>query len=197
MDKKQFLAALRRALRDLPKEEREKFVLYYQEMIEDHMENGCTEQEAVAQVGDVQAIAADILREQDIFPPAKPRKRMPVWGWVLVVLGSPFWGPILAAVFCIVFSVYLIIWCIPVTSASVTVGLFAFGMLSLVGSPMVLLDAVPAGMFQIGAGVAALGLALFAGVATFYLAKVLGKGSVWGVRKMARACRGDWRRREA
>ena len=109
VDKKQFLAALRRALRDLPKEEREKFVLYYQEMIEDHMENGCTEQEAVAQVGDVQAIAADILREQDIFPPAKPRKRMPVWGWVLVVLGFPFWGPILAAVVCIVFSVYLII----------------------------------------------------------------------------------------
>ena len=48
MTKKEFLARLRRGLAQLPPEEREERLAFYSEMIDDRMEEGLSEQEAVA-----------------------------------------------------------------------------------------------------------------------------------------------------
>lgn len=70
MNKEQFLAALRRLLRELLPDERERILAYYREMIEDKVESGQTEEEAVQSLGNIYALAQKILTEN---PNRRPR----------------------------------------------------------------------------------------------------------------------------
>jgi Predicted membrane protein len=63
MNKEQYLRKLRSLIRELPQSERKTVVDFYREMIDDKMENGQTEQEAVAELGDVFVLAQKILAE--------------------------------------------------------------------------------------------------------------------------------------
>ena len=51
MKKEQFIKNLRYSLRKLKKDEREKYLAYYEEIISDMIENGVSEEEAVAHQG--------------------------------------------------------------------------------------------------------------------------------------------------
>ena len=48
MTKHEFLKRLEKAIRKLPKEERNRFLSYYKEMIEDRVEDGLTDEQAVS-----------------------------------------------------------------------------------------------------------------------------------------------------
>ena len=61
MNKTEFLDALRHALGKLPSYEVEQSIAFYAEMIDDRIEDGMSEQEAVAALGSVHAIAAQIV----------------------------------------------------------------------------------------------------------------------------------------
>lgn len=63
MSKKDFLKKLNRALSTLPRDEREKTIAYYDELIEDRKEAGYTEEAAVDAMGDVKTIANDIIAD--------------------------------------------------------------------------------------------------------------------------------------
>ena len=63
MNKTEFSDALRRALGKLPSYEVEQSIAFYEEMIADRMEDGMREEEAVAALGPVEAIAAQIIAE--------------------------------------------------------------------------------------------------------------------------------------
>ena len=52
MKKEQFIKNLRYGLRKLKKDEREKYLAYYEEIISDMIENGVSEEEAVAHQGE-------------------------------------------------------------------------------------------------------------------------------------------------
>ena len=62
MNKEQFLTALRARLTGLPREDLERTLQYYREMIDDRIEEGMSEQAAVADVGDPDELAAAILQ---------------------------------------------------------------------------------------------------------------------------------------
>ena len=70
MNKEKFLAALRRRLRVLPVDEVERILAYYREMIDDKVESGWTEEDAVKEYGSVSALAQKILAEN---PNRRPR----------------------------------------------------------------------------------------------------------------------------
>lgn len=63
MNKEQFLRNLRRMLRRLPADELERILSYYREMIDDKVESGQTEEEAVGGLGDIRALAQKVLLE--------------------------------------------------------------------------------------------------------------------------------------
>ncbi|MBR4875998.1 MAG: DUF1700 domain-containing protein, partial [Clostridia bacterium] len=81
MTKHTFLNTLERRLSALPKAEREEYILYYEELINDRMEEGCSEQEAVAQLEEIDLIVGRILGERSDLsagstpPPAVPKSR--------------------------------------------------------------------------------------------------------------------------
>ncbi|MES9659749.1 DUF1700 domain-containing protein [Bacillus altitudinis] len=66
MNKKEFLASLEKHLHRLGEKESDRFIEYYDEMIEDYQEDGYSEQEAVHQVGQPAIIAEGIMKEQGI-----------------------------------------------------------------------------------------------------------------------------------
>lgn len=84
MNKIQFLAALRRLLKSLPEEESEKILAYYREMIEDKVESGWSEEDAVQEFGNVYALAEKILAEN---PRRRPKNTARV---VLITVVSVF-----------------------------------------------------------------------------------------------------------
>ena len=63
MNKQEFLTALWKQLSEVPSEDVEESLDYYSEMIEDRMESGMTEEEAVAAVGSVEDAAKQIIAE--------------------------------------------------------------------------------------------------------------------------------------
>lgn len=113
MNKTEFIDELYHLLNSLSKAERLQHLDYYEEMIADQMEDGLTEEEAVAALGSPADIAAQILGE---IPP-KPSRRFPIWAIVLIVLGSPLWlslflavAAVLVAVIAVVAAVYISLW---------------------------------------------------------------------------------------
>ncbi|MBQ2733014.1 MAG: hypothetical protein IJF74_02560, partial [Clostridia bacterium] len=61
MTKLDFLYDLRAALKALPKADIERYVDYYSEMIDDRIDDGMSEEAAVAELGRIEDIAAKIL----------------------------------------------------------------------------------------------------------------------------------------
>lgn len=61
MTKQEFLAELRRGLSGLPQNDIEERLNFYSEMIDDRMEEGLSEQEAVDGIGSVDSVVSQIL----------------------------------------------------------------------------------------------------------------------------------------
>ena len=113
MTKLNFLFSLRDRLCGLPQKDVEERLSFYSEMIEDRMEEGLSEEEAVAAVGSVDEIAAQIIME---IPPAKetakPRRQFKSWEIILLILGSPIWLSLVIAAVAVVFSLLISVWAV-------------------------------------------------------------------------------------
>ena len=122
MTEKEFLSAIEKGLRDISAEEREKTLEYYKEMIEDRMESGQTEEEAVADIGNADDIVAQILAESP--PAAQTENKKPGFSplvIVLLVLGAPIWASLALSAVIVVFAVYIVIWSLIISLYAVAV----------------------------------------------------------------------------
>ena len=119
MTKKEFIEELKNGLCGLPEEDIRRSIEFYSEMIDDRIEDGKTEEEAVADIGSVKDAVEQIISEipmsKLIKEKVKPKRRMCAWERVLLALGSPIWISIIAALFAVVVSVYASIWSVAVS----------------------------------------------------------------------------------
>ena len=116
MTKMQFLMSLHNKLSGLPQKEIEERLTFYSEMIEDRIEEGISEEEAVAQIGTVDEIAEQIVVDIPLTKIAKekikPKRRIKAWEIVLLILGAPLWLSVLIAIFAVIFSFYVSLWAV-------------------------------------------------------------------------------------
>lgn len=185
MDKYDFLDALRDNLSGLPKEDVRRSVEFYSEMIDDRIEEGMTEEEAVADVGDAEAIAQEILRTTPLAKIVKekvrPKRRLRPWEIVLLAVGSPLWISLGLAFFCIILAVYIVLWAVVVTFICVDVAFFATTLALFGASAGLLFEGFASeALLFIGAGLVMGGLSLL----TMLFVKVLIKGTVWLCKKI-------------
>lgn len=135
MDKYEFLTELCARLWALPQEDAKRSVDYYGEMIDDRMEDGLSEAEAVAAIGDPDEIARTILASTTFPQPAAPEqnagKRLRWWEILLLVLGSPVWLSLIIAVAAVIFSVWISLWSVVISlyATAVALGASAIGCL--------------------------------------------------------------------
>ncbi len=186
MTKIRFILELQDRLSGLPKSDIEERLAFYSEMIDDRMEEGLSEEEAVAAVGSVDEIASQIIAETPLVKVAKekikPKRKLRAWEIVLLVLGSPIWLSLLIAAFAVIISVYAVIWSVIASLWSVFgafVGCAAGGVAA--GVLFIIAGKIPVGIAMIGAGVTLAGLAIFA----FFGCLAATKGTVWLTKKIA------------
>ncbi len=183
MSKEQFLQTLTSGLRQLPPDEVMRQRDYYEELLADMMEDGMSEEEAVAKLGDVQEIIQNILRDTPL-PTLVRTKLRPKNGWtaaavIVTILGAPLWVPLLLALVLAGGGVALAIWTV---IAALFIVVFALGLAGLIifikGFTLFPLGAayVP---FSLGSGLLILGLAILVFLAAEQSSVFLFRGGRW------------------
>lgn len=166
MTKQEFITALRARLSGLPRQEVEERLAFYSEMIDDRMEEGISEAEAVADVGSVDAIAEQILSDIPLSRIAKerikPQRSIKTWEIVLLVLGSPIWLSLAIAALAVILSLYVVLWSVVVSLWAVFASLAAcaFGG-TFAGLALLFWGKGFTGLALLGMGLVCLGLAIF------------------------------------
>lgn len=185
MNKQEFLAELRKELHGLPQNDIEERLTFYNEIIDDRMEEGLTEDAAVSEIGTVNEVVSQIVTETPLSKIVKekvrPKRTLRVWEIILLALGSPIWLSLLIAALAVIFAVYVTAW-------SVIVALWASELALAVSSIGSILSAVIFA-FQVngivaiavlGAGIAFAGLSIF----LFFGCKETTKGILFLTKKM-------------
>lgn len=185
MNKQEFLLALRGALADLPEADIKASLDYYAEIIDDQMEEGISEADAVASLGSVVSVAEQILLDMPlpklVKARVKPKRRLRAWEIVLIAVGSPVWAPILLALAVVALAVYVVLWSLVVSIYAVDVALAACLLGGLGGSVGLFIAGNPfSALFLVGAGLVCGGLSIF----LFFGCKAATKGTVLLTRKM-------------
>ena len=165
MRKQEFLDKLKASLWAMPEADKQRSMDYYAEMIDDRMEDGLSEEEAVSAVGDLDEIVKQILHETPRPPatvkkePKKQKRGLEAWMIVLLVLGSPLWIPLVASVVGTVFGVYVSLWSVVIVlyAVAVAVGAAAIGCLIgsffMIGRPGVIVVSVGTALLCAGLGI--------------------------------------------
>ena len=161
MTKKEFLKELKKRLSRLPKKDREERLSFYGEMIDDRVEEGVTEEEAISGIGSPEDISKEILGEGEKASTSESKeKNVPTKGrggamTVLLILGSPVWLPLLIAAFAVILSLYAVLWSLVISLFAVFASLFASGIGGVFSGILFLFGENPL------SGVAVIGVALF------------------------------------
>ena len=166
MNKEAFLAELRNALRGFPEEDIEERVAFYSEMIDDRMEEGLTEEEAIAQTGAIQNIVSQTIADTPLHKlvkeNARTRKPMSTGEIVLLVVGSPLWLALGIAFLAVMLALYIILWALLVALWAIEVSFIASA-LACVASAVYLFtqgESIYA-LMALGAGLFLAGLSIF------------------------------------
>lgn len=186
MNKQEFIANLRESLRGLPRQDVEEHLSFYSEMIDDRIEEGLSEEDAVTQIGSVDAIAQEILAEIPLSRIAKerikPKKQLRVWEIVLLVLGSPIWLSLAIAAFAVVLSLYVVLWSVIISLWAIFASLIGCSLGSIAAAIIFVMTGNGlTGAAMIGASIFCAGLAIF----LFFGCKATTRGILLLTKKLA------------
>ena len=180
MKKEEFIAQLRKELSGLPKKELEERLTFYSEMIDDRMEEGLTEQDAVSDIGSVEEISTQIISDIPFTKIAKEKitkqRRFKNWEILLLALGAPIWVSLAIAAVAVLFSLFIAVFSVIFSVAVALIATCVAVLVSGVGGVLV-------GIFYLFSGNALSGAALIgasifcAGLSIlfFYVGKALVK----------------------
>ena len=119
MKKQEFLSELRIKISGLPGVDVEERISFYSEMIDDRIEDGMSEEEAVLEIGSVEDVAMEIIGNTPLKKIVK-EKIKPYRGWktskiIFVSISSLIWIPLLVAAFSVALALYVSLWSIVVS----------------------------------------------------------------------------------
>ena len=167
MLKQEFLNRLQKSLSGLPRADIEERLTFYSEMIDNRMEEGLSEEDAVAAIGNAEEIASQIVAETSLVKIAKerikPKRQLTVWEIVLLALGSPIWLSLLIAAFAVVLSVYASLWAVVVSLWAVFAALVGCSLGCVAGGILFICSGdVLSGIATVAGGLVCAGLSIFA-----------------------------------
>ncbi len=191
MNKNEFLTALRERLQGLPEEDINKSIDFYCEMIDDRVEDGMNEEEAVEALGSIEEILSQILSEVSlpklVKEKVKPKRALKAWEIVLLILGAPLWIPLVATVIITVLAVYLSVWTVIISLYAVDLSIAVSGLVCIGVALALLFDGqiIPCGVV-FGAGLVCVGLSIL----LFFAFNLVTKGILWVSKKVLLGIKG-------
>ncbi len=127
MTKNEFLSTLRKRLFKLPNEEVEKSLEYYEEIIEDRIEDGISEEQAVSDLGSIEDIENEIISNMPlskiVIEKIKPKRKISAIEIVLLILGSPIWLALLISLFAVFISFCAVLFSVVIVVYALTLSL--------------------------------------------------------------------------
>lgn len=178
MNKQEFILMLREKLSGLNTKDIEERINFYSEIIDDRIEEGFSEEEAVLAVGNINEVVSEIISDIPFTKIAteriKPKRRLKTMEIILLVLGSPIWLSLIIVAVTVVLSIYLSLWAIIISLWAVFASLIG-GALGGIASGVIiglLLDNLLSGVALIATALVCGGLSVF----VFYGCKATTKG---------------------
>lgn len=193
MTKAEFTAALRTRLIGLPEDDIQKAIDYYSEAVDDCIEDGMSEDEAVASLGSPDDIAEQIMLDAPLSSlvrarVAKPRRGLRTWEIVLIVLGSPIWLSLAVAAASVALAVFVTLWSVIVAFFAVALSFGVCLLGGVAGGVLLLIQGFPlTAVALLGAGLLLGGLGIFVFIGTVALTRLLLRLCA-GFRRAVKAC---------
>ncbi|MBE6668017.1 MAG: DUF1700 domain-containing protein [Ruminococcaceae bacterium] len=186
MTKNEFMAELRSKLSGVPEKDAEDRLGFYSEIIDDRMEEGISEEEAVRGIGSIDEIAAGITAEisqaRNKDQKRESKRKLKTWEIVLLAAGSPVWVPLAIAAVAVTFSLYAVLWALVISLWAVFVAFTATAGGSIVIFVVqVIYGNALAGVAILGAGLILAGSSIF----LFFGCKNSTKGTAVLAKKIA------------
>ena len=186
MHKQEFLEKLRKGLKGVPAFELEERLAFYSEMIEDRMEEGLSEEEAVSAVGTVEDVSREILSGIPLRKMVKEKwrnKKAMSSGQILcLALGFPLWFSLLISAFCVVLSLFVSLWSVVISFFATIVSLWGGALCAVVACVFLLCtQKAVAALVLFSAAPVCVGLAILLHFGT----KLTAKGVWWLMKKTA------------
>lgn len=166
MNKQEFLFELKNELSHLSSDDVEERLDFYSEMINDLIDEGLSEEEAVKQIGPVEEIVSQTISDtafvKIIREKLKPDRTFKKWEILLLILGSPLWFSLLIAVLAVFFSLYVTIWALIISLWAVEIS-FIVCSIGCIISGLILTFGyqILNGLAALGAGMVLIGLSIF------------------------------------
>ena len=141
MNKTEFLEKLKIALSHFSNDQVTETLHYYEEAIDDRIEDGMTEEEAVSDLETIEEIAhtmelelpmSVVMKKKINLLKSETNDHKTLW-MVLAICGAPLWFPLLFAGVLLILSVYIVIWSL-IFSLVIAVASFALASISCVFS---------------------------------------------------------------
>ena len=184
-----FLADLKERLYGMPQEEIEERLSFYNEMINDRMEEGLSEEDVMSTIPGEPLPEPVPMPDYAAFQPleypvedVKPEKSLNGLKTAFLLLGFPIWGSLLIAAFAIVFALIVSLFAVVISFWAVAISLAASTIACIpcaVGS--FIIGRVPLGIAWIGCGMVCAGLAIL----LFLCGGAVTRGVITVIRKMA------------
>lgn len=182
MTKSEFLKKLKSGLHGLPDKELQSSLEYYGEMIDERIESGVSEEDAVAQLGEPETVAREILLDIPlptlIKQNCKRKNPWKVWEIVLLVLGAPLWLPLGLTAIVLVFTLYAVLWVVVAVFWVVDLAFALASIASILSAFLVLFSSFPNALFNFGLGILCAGVAVVGFFGCLALTKLFYKFSI-------------------
>ena len=189
MKKAEFLKELEKRLNGLPKSDIDERVSFYSEMIDDRVEDGKTEEEAIDDLGGIDTVVNQIAAETPMLnlvkERIKPKRGLRGFEIAMLIAGFPLWFPLLLVFFVLVFVFFILLWVLVIVTYSAEIGLIGLGALATIKSVFDFMN----GSLNIGyLGIALLAaglsiLFIFVCVAATKLSAKITKGVIVGIKR--------------
>lgn len=192
MNKEEYLDAIRGRISAMPADDINRFMDYYSEMIDDRMEDGLSEDEAVADMGSPDAAVEQILEEMPLTKlvkeKIKPKHELKAWEVVLIVLGSPVWIPLLITAAVLLLTLWIVAFALLISFYAVVLSFVVAGICGLICIiPLFIANSPYTAVLMLGAALVGIGIAILFVVSvkpvTVGIFKVC-RASVNGIKRM-------------
>ena len=158
MNKQEYLESIRSRISAMPADDVNRFMDYYSEMIDDRVEDGLSEEEAVADMGSPDAAVEQILEDMPLTKlvkeKIKPKHELKAWEVVLIVLGSPVWIPLLITAAVLLLTLWIVAFALLISFYAVVLSFVAAGIGGLICTiPLFIANSPPPSSSTMTAGI--------------------------------------------
>ena len=159
MTKSEFMRNLKKKLGGLPEKDKTERLAFYSELIDDRIEDGVSEETAVAELGSIDELAAQITSEMPIFnnikDETKQQRTLKWWEITLIVLGFPLWFSFIAVAFAVIISLYAALFSVVVAIYSADIAMAGGAIIGVFEALLFFLSGkTVGGIFFVGAAIA-------------------------------------------